>query len=188
MTNLDSILKSRDHFADKDQLSQSYVFSNSRVWIWELDHKEDWVLKNWCFWIVVLKKTLENLLDNKEIKPVNPKRNQPWMFFVRTDAKAKAPILWPPDVKSWLIGKDSDAGRDWGQEEKGTTEDEMVGWHHWLDGLSLSEFREMVMNREDWRAAIHGVAKSRIRLSDRIELNWTMYIYFCFDIKLNTMD
>ena len=112
MTNLDSILKSRDHFADKDQLSQSYVFSNSRVWIWELDHKEDWVLKNWCFWIVVLKKTLENLLDNKEIKPVNPKRNQPWMFFVRTDAKAKAPILWPPDVKSWLIGKDPNAEKD----------------------------------------------------------------------------
>ena len=112
MTTLDSILKSRDHFADKDQLSQSYVFSNSRVWIWELDHKEDWVLKNWCFWIVVLKKTLENLLDNKEIKPVNPKRNQPWMFFVRTDAKAKAPILWPPDVKSWLIGKDPNAEKD----------------------------------------------------------------------------
>ena len=112
MTNLDSILKSRNHFADKGQLSQSYVFSSSHVWIWELDHKEGWALKNWCFWIVVLKKTLDNALDNKEIKPVNPKRNQPWMFFVRTDAKAEVPILWPPDAKSRLIGKDPDDGKD----------------------------------------------------------------------------
>ena len=99
-----------------------------------LDHKEGWAPKNWCFWIVVLEKTLESPLDCKEIKPVNPKGNQPWIFIGRTDAKAEAPILWPPDVKNWLIGKDSDAGKDWRREKKGMTEDEMVGWHHQLNG------------------------------------------------------
>ena len=98
----------------------------------ELDHKEGWGLKNWCFWTVVLEKTLESPLDCKEIQPVNPKGNQSWMFTGRTDAEAEAPILWPPDMKNWLIGKDPDAGKDWRQEEKGMTEDEMVGWHHWL--------------------------------------------------------
>ena len=102
--------------------------------MWELDHKKSWVRKNWCFWTVVLEKTLESLLDCKEIKSVNPKGNQPWIFIGRTDAEAEALIPWSPDVKSWLTGKDPDAGKDWGQEEKGTTEDEMVRWHHWLDG------------------------------------------------------
>jgi len=100
--------------------------------MWELDHKEGWALENWCFWTVVLKKTLESPLDSKEMKPVNPKRNKPWIFSGRTDAEAEAPILWPPDAKNWLIGKDPDAGKDW-RQEKGTTEDEMIGWHHWLN-------------------------------------------------------
>jgi len=102
--------------------------------MWELDHKEGWAPKSWCFWTVVLKKILESPLDCKEIKPVNPKGNQPWIFIRRTDAEIEAPILWPPDVKNLLIGKDPDAGKDWRQEEKGMTEDYMVGWHHWLNG------------------------------------------------------
>ena len=107
--------------------SQSYGFSSSHVRMWELDHKEGWVPKDWCFQIVLLEKTLE-----KEIKPVNPKGYQPWIF-IRTDAEAEAPVLWLPDVKNWLTRKDPDAGKDWRQEEKGTTEDEMIGWHHRLD-------------------------------------------------------
>ena len=102
--------------------------------MWELDHKESWAPQNWCFWTVVLKKTLESPLDCKEIQPVHPKGDQSWVFIGRTDAEAQTPILWPPHVKSWLIGKDPDAGRDWGQEEKRTTEDKMAGWHLWLDG------------------------------------------------------
>ena len=102
--------------------------------MWELDYKESWVPKNWCFWTVVLEKTLESPLDCKEIQPVHPKGDRSWVLIGRTDVEAETPILWPPDVKSWLIWKDLDAGKDWGQEEKGTTEDEMVGWHHWLDG------------------------------------------------------
>ena len=114
--------------------SQSYGFSSGHVWMWELDCEESWALKNWCFWTVVLEKTLEHPSDCKEIKPVHSKGNQSWIFIGRTDAKAEAPILWPPDAKNWLIGKDPDAGKDWGQEETGMTEDEMVGWHHRLDG------------------------------------------------------
>ena len=106
----------------------------SHVWMWELDYEESWALENWCFWTVVLEKTLESPLDCKEIQLVHSKGDQPWVSFGRNEAKAETPILWPPHVKSWLIGKDSDAGRDWGQEEKGTTEDEMAGWHHRLDG------------------------------------------------------
>ena len=102
--------------------------------MWELDHKESWALKNWCFWTVVLEKTLESPLDCKETKPANPKGNQPWIFIGKTNTEAEAPILWPPHVKSWLIWKDPDAGVYWGQKEKGMTEDEMAGWHHWLDG------------------------------------------------------
>ena len=104
----------RHHFADKGPSSQSYGFSSSHVWMWELDYKESWALKNWYFWIVVLEKTLENPFDYKEIKPVSPKENQPWIFIGKTDAEAETPILWPPDMKSWLIGKDPDAGQDWG--------------------------------------------------------------------------
>ena len=121
-------IKNQTHrFADKGLFSQSYGFSSDHVWLWELDHKEGWVLKKRYFWIMVLEKTLESPLDCKEIKPVNPKGNQPWMFIGRTDAEAEAPILWPPDVKSRLTGKDPDGGKDWGQKEKGATEDEMVG-------------------------------------------------------------
>ena len=140
MTYLDSILKSRDItlvMYNKGPSSQGYDFSSSHVWMWELYHKEGWVPKNWCFQIVMLEETLESPLDCKEIKPVNPKGNQSWIFIGRTDAKA--PILWPPDAKNWLIGKDPDAGKDWGWEEKGTTEDEMVGWHHWLDGHEFEQ-------------------------------------------------
>ena len=121
------------HFADKGQYSQSYGFSSSHIRLWQLNHKKGWALKNWCFWILVL----ENTLNSKEIKPVNPKGNHPWIFIGRTDAEAL--ILWPPDVKSRLMGKDPDAGKDWGQEEKGTTEDELVGWHHWLSGHEFEQ-------------------------------------------------
>ena len=116
------------------QLSSLPGFSSGRVWMWELECEESWAPKNWCFWTVVLEKTLESSLDCKEIQQVHPKGDQSWVFIGRTDAKAETPILWPPHVKSWLIGKDPDAGRDWGQEEKGITEDEMAGWHHRLDG------------------------------------------------------
>ena len=125
------IKKQRHYFADKGPSSQS--FSSSQVWMWELDFKENWAPKNWCFWTVVLEKTPESPLDCKEIKPVNPKGNQSWIFIEKTDAEAEPPIFWPP-MQSWLIGKDPDAQKDWGQKEKGTTEDEMAGWHHQLNG------------------------------------------------------
>jgi len=128
------IKKQRHYFTDKGPSSQSYGFSSSHVWMWELDCKESWALKNWCFWTVVLEKPLASPLYCKEIKLVNPKGNQSCIFIGRTDAEVEAPILWPPDVNNWLIGKDPDAGKDWGQEKKGTTEDEMVEWHHWLNG------------------------------------------------------
>ena len=137
MTNLDSLLKKqRHHFADKGLYSQSYGLSCSHVWMWEFDHKEGWAMKNWCLWNVP-EKTLESPLDSKEIKPVNPKGNQPWIFIGRTDAEAEAPILWPPDVKNWLIGKYPDAGKVWRQEKKGMTENEVVEWYHWLDGYEF---------------------------------------------------
>ena len=139
-TNLDSILKKQRHqFADKGLYGQICGFSGSHVWMWEMDHKEGWVLKNWCFLIVVLEKTTESPWDCKEIKPVNPKGNQPWIFIGRTDAEAEAPILQLPDVTSQLIGKDPDAGKDWRQNEKGAIEDEMVGWHHQLNALEFEQ-------------------------------------------------
>ena len=128
------IKKQRHCFASKGPSRQSYGFSSSHVWMWELNDKEGWAPKNWCFWTVVLEKTLESLLGCKEIQPVHPKGDQSWVFIKRTDVEAETPVLLLPDVKSWLIWKDPDAGRDWGQEEKGTTEDEMVGWDHWLNG------------------------------------------------------
>ena len=134
MTKLDSILKSRDvTLPTKVHLVKAIVFPVV-MYVWELGYKESWVPKNWCFWTVVLEKTLESPLDSKEIQPVHPKGDQSWVFIGRTDAEAEPPILWPPDAKNWLIWKDCDAGKDWRQEEKGTTEDEMVGWHHRLNG------------------------------------------------------
>ena len=133
------IKKQRHYFADKGPSSQGYGFSSSHVWMWESDYKESWVPKNWCFWTVVLEKTLESLLDCKEIQPVHPKENQSWIFIGRTDAEAETPIPWPPDVKNWLIGKDPDSGKDWRWEEKGPTEDEMVGWHHQQNGHEFEQ-------------------------------------------------
>ena len=139
MTNLDSILKSRDiTLPTKVRLVKAVFFSSSHVWMWELDYKESWLPKNWCFWTVVLEKTLESPLDCKEIQAVNPKGNQSWIFIGRTDVEAETPILWPPDAKSWLIWKDPDAGEDW-RREKGTTEDEMVGWQHRFRGHAFEE-------------------------------------------------
>ena len=143
--------------------------------MWQLDCEESWAPKNWCFWTVVLEKTLESPLDCEEIQPVHSEGNQSWVFFGRNDAKAETPVLWPPHAKSWLIGKVSDGGRDWGQEEKGTTEDEMAGWHHWLDGHECEWTLVLVMDREAWRAAVHGGRKE----SDTTEwLNWRPEIGF----------
>ena len=142
--------------------------------MWELDHKESWAPKNWCFWIVVLGKTLESPLDSKEIKPVNSEGNQPWIFTGRTDAKAEAPLLRPPDEKSWFIGIDPDAGKDWGQEEKGMTEDEMIGWITDSVDINLSKLWEIVKDREAWHSAVHEVAKSQTWIS-----NWTTVLRTC---------
>ena len=130
------IKKQRHYVTDKGPSSQSYGFSSRHIWMLNLNHKESWVLKNWCFWAVVLELILESPLVCKEIKSVHPKGNQSWVFTGRTDTETEAPILWPPDAKSWLIGKDPDAGKDWKQEEKGTTEEERVGWHHRLNDMS----------------------------------------------------
>ena len=138
------IKKHRHYFANKGLSSQSCGFSNSHIWMWELDYKESWALKNWCFCTVVLEKTLEGPLDCIEMKPVNPKGNQHRVFIGRTDAEAEAPILWPRDMKSWLIGKDPDTGKDWGQEKR-ATEDEIVGWHHRLYGY---EFEQTLGDRQ----------------------------------------
>ena len=139
MTNLDSILKNRHYFGNKGPYNQNYGFSSGHVWIRELDNTKGWVLKNWCLRTVVLEKTLESLLDCKEIQPVNPKGNKSWIFTGRTDVEAETSKLWPPDAKSQLIGIDPDAGKDWRQEEKGTTEDEMAGWHHRLRGHEFEQ-------------------------------------------------
>ena len=133
------IKKQWHYFANKGPCSQSYGFSSSHIRMWELDYKESWVPENCCFRTVVLKKTLEIPLDSKAIKPVNLQGNQSWLFIRRTDAEAETPILWSPDVKNWLLGKDPDPGKDWRQEEKGATEDEMVGWHHWIDGHEFEQ-------------------------------------------------
>ena len=171
MTNLDSILKSRDiTLPTKVHLVKAMIFPLV-MYECELDHKESWALKNWCFWTVMLEQILESPLDCKEIQPVNPKGDQSCIYIGRTDAEAEAPILWPPDVKNWLIRKDPDAGKDWRQEEKGMTEDEMVWWHHWFDGHEFDQTPGVMMDREAWCSAVHGVAKSPTWLNDWTELN-----------------
>ena len=144
--------------------------------MWELNYKQSWEPKNWCFWTVVLEKTLETPLDCREIQPVHPKGNQSWIFIGRTDAEVETPILWPPHAKNWLIGRNPDAGKDWGQEEKGTTEDEMVGWHHLLDGTWV-----WASSRSWWWTGKPGMLRSiglqRVRHSWATELNWTELVF-----------
>ena len=140
----------------KVHIVKAMIFSSSHVWVWELDHEEGWVTKNWCLQTLVLEKTLESPLDCKEIQPVHPKGNQPWIFIGRTDAEADAPSLMQ---RSDSLEEDPDAGKDWGQEEKGTTEGEMVGWHQQLDGHECEQTLGVVMDREAWRAAVHGITE-----------------------------
>ena len=172
------IKEQRHYFANKGLSSQGYGFSCGHVWMWDLDCEEGWAPKNWCFWTVVLEKTLESPLDCKEIQPVNLKGNQSWIFIGRTDAEAETPVLWPLHVKSWLIGKDSDAVRDWRQGEKETTEDEMAGWHHQLDGHEF-EWSPRVGDGQGGLACFNSWGRKD---SDRIEwLNWTDKIVMILD-------
>ena len=168
------IKKQRHYFANKGPSSQGYGFSSSHVWMWELDCRKSWALKNQCFWTVVLEKTLESPLDCKEIQPVNPTGNQSWIFIGRTDAETEAPILWPPDAKNQLIGKDPDAGKDWRQDEKGTAEYKVLSSYIYVYitdsvDMSLSKVQEFVIDKEAWHAAVHGVTASRTWQSD-----WTL--------------
>ena len=172
MTKLDNIKKQRHYFANKGPSNQDYGFSSSRVWMWELDYKESWVLKNWCFWTVVLEKTLGSLLDCKEIQPVHTKGNQPWIFVGRTDAEAETLVLCPPAARSWLIGKDPDAGEDWRQEKKGITEDEMVGWHHCLKGREFEKIPGDSEGRKVWCAAVHEITESSDWVTEQQQMGW----------------
>ena len=165
--------KPREHIKkQRHYFAESYGFSSRHTWMWKLNHKE-WTTEELVLFTVVLEKTLEIPLDCKEIKQVNPKGNQSWIFIGRTDAEAETPILWPPDGKNWLTRKDYDAGKDWRQEEKGMTEDEMAGWHRWLGAPELKQAPGIGDDREGWCAAAHGVTKSQTRLS---ELNWTDHL------------
>ena len=188
MINLDSVLKCRGISLPKNgPYSQSYGFPSSHVWRWQLDHKEGWAPRNWCFWTVVLEKTLESPLDSKEIQPVHPKGNQSWVFTGRTDAEAEAPNLWPPNVKSWLTRKDPDAGKDWRQEEKEMTEDEMGGWHHQLNGREF----EQALGDGEGQGSLECCSPWSHKESDTTErLNWSeglssvLYYPICFELFL----
>ena len=160
----------KHYFANKGLFSQGYGFSSGHIWMRELDCEEIWALKNWCFWTVVLEKTLESPLDCKEIQQVHPKGHQSWVFIGGTDAKAETPVLWPPHAKSWLIWKDSDAERDWGQEEKGTIEDEMAGWHHGLNGRE-SEWTPGVGDRQGGLVCCDSWGCKELDMTE--QLKWT---------------
>ena len=164
----------RHYFANKGPSSQTYGFPSSHVWMWELDYKENWVWKNWCFWTVVLEKTLESPLDYKEIKLVNPKGNQLWIFIGRTDAEAETPILWPPNGKNCLIWKDPDAGKDRRREEKGMTEDDIIGWPHWLNGY---EFEQTLGEGEGQGSLVccSSWAHKELDMTEQLNNNNTMY-------------
>ena len=164
------IKKQRHHFVNKGPSSQGYGFSSGHVWTWELDYKESWAPKNWSFWTVVLEKTLESPMDCKEIQLVHPKGDQSSVFIGRTDFEAETPILWPPYTKSWLIWKDPDAGKDWGQKEKGTTEDEMIAWHHRLNGHGFG----WTLGAGDGQGGLACCGSWGRKESDMTErLNWT---------------
>ena len=164
------IKRQRHYLVNKGPSSQGCGFSSGHVWMWELDYKESWAPKNWCFWIVVLEKTLESPVDCKEIQPVHPKGHQSWVFIGRTDFEVATPIPWPPYEKSWLIWKDPDAGKHWGQEEKGTTEDEMAGWHHRLNGREF----ELTPGVGDGQGGLVCCSSWGCKESDTTEqLNWT---------------
>ena len=164
------IKKQRHYFTNKGPSSQSSGFSSSHVWMWELDCEEGWAPKNWCFWTVVLEKTPKSPLDSKEIQPVHPKGNQSWIFFGRTGAEAETPIVWPPDAKNQLVGKDPDSEKDWRQEEKGMTEDELVGWHHQWDGHEFVE----VLGVGDGQGSLACCSPWGCKELDMTErLNWT---------------
>ena len=177
MTDLDSILKSRDITLP----SQGYGFSSGHVWMWELVYKESWALKNLCFWTVVLEKTLESPLDCKEIQPVHPKGGQSWVFIGRTDVEAETPIFWPPDVKKWLIWKDPDAGKDWRWEEKGTTEDEMVRW--------MTQWTWIWVNSGSWwwtgrPSVLQSMGSQIVNMTE--QRNWTVgsvFRIYCITVK-----
>ena len=194
------IKKQRHYFANKGPSCQSYGFSSSHIWMWELDHKESWALKNWCFSTVVLKNTFESPLNYQEIQPVHPKGNHSWIFIGRTDAETETPTLWPPDMKNWLIGKDPDAGKDWSQEEKGDDR----AWDGWM--ASLTGWTWVWVSSGSWWwtgklgcAAVHAVSKSWTWLSDWTELShhlqwfWSLenkvcHCFHCFPIYLPWSD